>query len=641
MKTNFIALCARMLLLGTVAISIAAAQSGAKDGQWLAHGGGKGAAKYAALDQITPANFDQLKIAWTWDSVDADILAMDGVRVQTQSMQATPLMVNGVMYISTSFSQVAAIDAGTGKTIWKYDPGSWREGRPANMGFLHRGVSYWTDGNEERIIVATGHSHLIALDAKTGKPIPSFGEEGHVNLLLGLNRRTRISETQVNSPPMIIRDVIVTGGVVMDRPATKEFVRGDIRGFDVRTGKKLWQFHSIPQDGEFGNETWEDGSWEYSGNTNVWSIISGDEALGYVYLPFGAPTNDFYGGHRPGDNLFGTSIVCLNAETGERVWHFQTTHHDLWDYDNPSAPNLVDIVVNGKPIKAVAQVGKTGFVYVFDRVTGKPVWPIVERPVPQSVVPGEKSSLTQPFPTKPAPFATQGLTEDTLIDFTPEIKAEALEIVKEYGFAPLFSPPDDKGVFLVPYNGGAGNWRGAAFDPESATLYVAGIARVDLMTLTKPDPNRSNMDWLLQGLPSKPRGPSGLPLIKPPYSTITAINMNTGEHTWQTPVGEGIENHPRLKGLNIPPTGGGGWAYPMATKTMLFGAKDGDLLGLDKSTGKRFGKLELNGMGDGGFGRVTGAPMTYMHNGKQYIAVSMTGHEPNGPKGTLVALALP
>ncbi len=459
-----------------------------------------------------------------------------------------------------------------------------------------------------------------------------------VNLLLGLNRRTRISETQVNSPPMIIRDVIVTGGVVMDRPSTKEFVRGDIRGFDVRTGKKLWQFHSIPQEGEFGVETWEDGSWKYSGNTNVWSIISGDEELGYVYLPFGAPTNDFYGGHRPGDNLFGTSIVCLNAETGERVWHFQTTHHDLWDYDNPAAPNLVDIVVDGKAIKAVAQVGKTGFVYVFDRVTGKPVWPIVERPVPQSTVPGEKTSPTQPFPTKPAPFATQGVTEENLIDFTPELKAEALEIVKEYGFAPLFSPPDDKGVYLLPWNGGAGNWMGAAFDPESATLYVAGASEVDLMKLTRPDPNRSNMDWLLQGLPSRPSGPSGLPLIKPPYSSITAINLNTGEHTWQTPVGEGIENHPRLKALNIPPTGGGLWAYPMATKTMLLGAQRDKVLGLDKSTGKQFGTLNLNDMSGGKFVRVTGAPMTYMFNGKQYIAMSMTG---SGGKGTLVALALP
>ena len=638
MNINLLGLSWQVLVLRTLMTSMATAQQGALDGQWLAHGGGKGAAKYAPLDQITPDNFGKLEVAWTWDSIDADVTAQDGIRVRPQRFESTPLMANGVLYTSTSFSQVAAVDAGTGETIWKYDTGSWQAGRPANIGFIHRGVSYWKDGDDERVFIATGHSKLIALNAKTGQPISSFGEDGYVNLLDGLNRPGRVGEIQVNSPGMIVQDVIVLGSVVMDRPSTKEYVRGDIRGFDVRTGEKLWTFHSIPQEGEFGNETWEDGSWKYTGSTNAWSVISGDEELGYVYIPFGAATNDFYGGHRPGDNLFATSLVCLNAKSGKRVWHFQTVHHDLWDYDIPAAPNLIDVVVDGKPIKAVAQISKTAFVYVFDRATGEPVWPIEERPVPQSNFGGEKTSPTQPFPTKPAPFAMQGLIEENIIDFTPEIRAEALEIVKEYGFAPIFTPPNGTGVFSVPFNGGGGNWMGAAFDPETGILYVPGMVRVDVLKLTKPDPSRSNMDWLLQGMPSSPRGPSGLPLVKPPYSHISAIDMNTGEHVWKTPVGKGIEDHPRLKGLNIPHTGGGFWAYPMATKTLVLGGKGSNLLFLDKASGEYLGKFELRDADGNSLGGISGAPMTYMHNGKQYVVAAVTTTR---GKGTLVAVALP
>lgn len=626
-----------VLATALLASNSTVAQKGATNGEWHANGGGKGAAKYAPLTQITPENFKDLKIAWTWDSIDNTLETADP-RIRKHTFQPTPIMANGVLYLNTSLSQVAAIDAGTGKTLWTYDPGSWREGRPANMGFIQRGVTYWADGDDERVIVPTGHNRLIALNAKKGKPIPSFGDNGEINLREGLNRVPRLAESQVNSPPMIVNDVIVTGCVVFDRPSTKSFVRGDIRGFDVRTGKKLWTFHSIPQEGEFGNETWTDDAWKVAGNTNVWSIISGDEDLGYVYLPFGAPTNDFYGGHRPGDNLYGNSVVCLNARTGERVWHFQTVHHDLWDYDLPAAPNLIDIVVDGKPIKALAQVGKTGFVYTFDRETGEPVWPIEERPVPISTTPGEKASPTQPFPTKPAPFGTIGLTEDNIVDFTPEIKAEALEFIKQYGFAPIFSPATEKGTFSLPFNGGAGNWRGAAWDPETNMLYVMAMNMVDLLQISKPDPARSNMDYLLPGLPTQPRLPSGIPLIKPPYASITAINMNSGEHTWQTPVGDGIENHPKLKHLNLPPTGGGGWANPVITKTMLIAGKSGTMIGLDKATGEIIDTLRIDQMGVQGLGYVSGMPITYMQNGKQYITFAMTNGERNG---TLVGMTLP
>ncbi len=646
MKSHSIMFWTQILVLGTVFTSIyqaggsgAAAQQGTKDGQWRSYGGDKGSTKYAPLDQITRDNFTKLRVAWQWESIDAEVVALPDTRVRPQGFRSTPLMANGVLYTSTSFSQVAAIDAGTGETIWKYDSGSWRAGRPANMGFIHRGVSYWSDGGEERIIVATGHSHLIALDAKTGKPISDFGDDGHVNLWEGLNRPARISVHQVNSPPIICRDVIVVGSVIMDRPSTKEYVRGDIRGFDVRTGEKLWQFHSIPQEGEFGNETWENGSWKYTGNTNVWTVMSADEELGYVYLPFGAATNDFYGGHRHGDNLFATSLVCLNAETGERVWHFQTVHHDLWDYDLPCAPNLVDVVVDGKAIKAVAQMGKTGFCYVFDRVTGEPVWPIPEVAVPQSTLPGEKTSPTQPMPTKPPPFAVQGVTEDTVIDFTPELKREALKILEEYGSSPIFTPGTEKGVYMTPGDGGGANFMGAALDPETSIVYVPSISYTGLLKLSKPDPNRSNMNYLVGGLPGGVRGPAGLPLIKPPYSRMTAIDLKTGTHAWMKPVGRGIQNHPRLKGLNIPPTGGGGMAFPLATKTLLIAGHGGNLLAMDKATGELIAKLELKDANGEYLGRISGAPMTYMHEGKQYIVMALT----QGRRGAaqLVALALP
>ena len=430
----------------------------------------------------------------------------------------------------------------------------------------------------------------------------------------------------------------MVGSVIFDRPSTQAYVRGDIRGFDVRTGKQLWQFRSIPQEGEYGNDTWEDGAWKHSGNTNVWSLMSADDALGYVYLPFGAATNDFYGGHRHGDNLFANCLVCLDVKTGERIWHYQTVHHDLWDYDLPCAPNLVDMVVDGKPIKAVAQVGKTGFCYVFDRVTGEPVWPIDEKPVPQSNLPGEKTAATQPFPSKPAPFARQGFTEDDLIDFTPELKEQALAIAQEFEFGTLFTPGTERGVLMTPADGGGANFGGAGFDPETSLLFVPAVSRHTLLRLTKPDPARSNMRYLIKGYTSRVEGPHGLPLGKPPYSHITAIDLSSGEHRWMMPVGPGLEKHPLLKDLDLAPTGGGGHALPLVTKSLLIAGHRNKLLAFDKSNGQVVGEVTYASANGSVDGWVTGTPMTYLHKGRQYVVAAMTGL---GAKTHLVALTLP
>lgn len=635
MKTFFMRSSVQIFVVGIVLTSVASAQQGVSDGQWPSHGGDNGATRYSNLDQITRDNVSNLEIAWQWESIEGEIDAPDR-RTRPGPLLATPLMARGVLYTITSYSQVAAIDAGTGKTLWKYDSGSWRAGRPTNTGFRQRGVAYWSDGNEERIIFPTGHSHLIAVDAKTGQPIPEFGDNGHVDLSKGLNKPALFRNHQVNSPPMICRNVIVVGGVVMDRPPTQDFLRGDVRGFDVRTGEKLWQFHTIPQKGEFGQDTWKNDSWKYTGNTNVWSCMSADEELGYVYLPVGAPTNDYYGGHRLGDNLFANCLVCLNAETGKRVWHYQTIHHDLWDYDLPCAPNLVDVVVDGKPIKAVAQMGKTAYCYVFDRVTGKPVWPIEEVPVPQSTVPGEKTSPTQPVPTKPPPFSAQGLTEENVIDFTPELKQEALEILQKYDYGPIFTPGSERGTLTVPGDSGGANWMGATLDPETSLIYVATQDYCFIAKLAKPDPARSDHAYVINY--GRPRGPDGLRLFKPPYARITAIDLKTGTHAWMKPIGKGIENHSRLQGLDVPPTGGGGWSYLLTTKTLLIAGHGDKLLALDKVTGETISEFELKDASGTPLGRVTGLPMTYLHNGKQYIAVAVTADR---NKSRTVALALP
>ena len=453
-------------------------QYGVKTGEWRYWGGDAGSTKYSPLDQINKDNVKNLRIVWRWKAENF------GARPDF-NWEVTPLMIGGVLYTTAGTRRdVVAIDGVTGETLWmyRYDEGE-RGARAARR--VNRAVAYWTDGRgDERIVFMTPGYHLIALNAKTGQPIQNFGANGIVDLYKDLDRaEPKDGQISASSPPIIVRDVVVVGAALTAAAPSQENIAGFIRGYDIHTGKRVWIFHTIPTPGEFGNDTWEKDSWSYTGNTGVWGPMSADEELGYVYVPVETPTGDHYGGPRPGDNLFGDSLVCLDAKTGKRVWHFQLTHHEIWDYDLPTAPNLLDITVNGRRIKAVAQVTKQAFTFVFDRVTGQPVWPIVERPVPQSDVPGERTSKTQPFPTRPAPFDRQGLTEDDVIDFTPELKAEAIKILSQYAHGPLFTPPivadsnGRKALLQVPTDAGGANWEGAAVDPETGMLYVPSIAR--------------------------------------------------------------------------------------------------------------------------------------------------------------------
>lgn len=630
--------------IGIAAISrgadVSPVAQGATDGQWRYYSGDGASTKYSTLDHITAENVGRVKVAWSWDSIDAE-LQKKNRSLGTFTCEATPLAINGRLYTSTSLSQVAAINGTTGETLWSFNPEVYKVGRPTNLGYVHRGVAYWNDGDDERVYIAAHDAFLYALDAKTGKLVESFGDGGRVDLAKAIPHAKNATNYTMTSPPVICRDVVIVGSSIFDAPMNKEMPRGDIQGFDVRTGKPVWIFHSVPQEGEFGNDTWKEDSWKYTGNTNVWTPMTVDEELGYVYLPFGTPTNDWYGGHRPGDNLFGESLVCLNAENGERVWHFQTVHHGVWDYDLPGAPVLCDIDVDGKPIKAVAQISKTGFTFVFDRTNGKPVWPIEERPVPQSTTKGEITSPTQPFPTKPAPYETQGSTEENLIDFTPELRSEALEILNQYDHGPLFTPPTERGAINLPGWAGGANWWGASFDPDTGLFYIPSVSSPIVVKLVAPDPTRSNMTLIRSGggFGGGLNGPKGLPLFKPPWGRITAINLNTGEHAWMIPHGDGRRAKvSEMVGHDVGPLGSGGGG-PLLTKTLLFIGQGGSgrgsrteggsnfLRAYDKATGKVIAELQLPAP-------PSGTPMTYMADGKQYIAVATQ-------KGNIVALSLP
>lgn len=614
-----------------------AGQRGPLGGEWPTYGGDAGNTKFSALGQIDADNVARVATAWVWESPD-DALSAADPRLTTGAFKATPIMAGGVLYIRTSLSQVAAIDPATGAQLWVFDPRSYDAGRPTNLGFNSRGVAYWSDGGEARVFLATGDARLWALDAATGEPVPGFADGGSVDLTEGLPHVTPRSAYSVMSPPLVVGDVVIVGSSISDGPANMTAPPGDVRAFDVVTGAERWTFHTIPRAGEFGNDTWLDGSWQYTGNTNVWSIMSADPELGYVYLPVGTPTNDWYGGHRPGNGLFGESLVAVEAATGRRVWHFQLVHHGLWDYDLPAAPTLLDINVGGRAIRAVAQVTKQGFVYVFDRVTGEPVWPIEERPVPQSTVPGERTSPTQPFPTRPAPFEWQGITSDDLIDFTPELRAEAEAILEDVDHGPLFQPPSERGTLQLPGWYGGADWQGAAVDPSTGILYVPSRTSPIFVRLVPADPERSDFRYV-RGSGGSAAGPRGLPLVKPPYMRLTAIDLNTGDHVWQVPLGDGIRQ--ALIDLGIPdpgPVGGGDFTGPLLTETLLFightGARDGTeggpaLLALDPATGRVTRAIDLPAP-------ATGTPMTYLADGRQFIVVAFTERGRTG----LVSLAL-
>ncbi|MEQ8954892.1 MAG: PQQ-binding-like beta-propeller repeat protein, partial [Gammaproteobacteria bacterium] len=582
-----------LFVLGCASSVAVFAQQGSSDGQWPSYASDAGSTKYTKLGQINADNFSELELAWSWQSIDADIdfeeiLGADA-DVGFGRLQATPLMVDGVLYMLTALNQVAALDAASGEMLWAFDPQVYMSGPPISpLGFHHRGVAYWSNGSEARILLATNDGYIFSLDAATGEADQDFAG-GRIDMTEGIPRAERDGYDYAGaqplgsvSPPMVVSDIVVVQPITSNRPRYKERPPTWIRGYDIPTGELRWTFHSIPQQGEFGVDTWQEESWRYTGNGGVWTQMSADLELGIVYLPTEAPTNDFYGGHRPGDNLFTQSVVALDASTGERIWHYQLIHHDIWDYDNPAAPNLIDITVDGREIKAIAQVTKQGFTYVFNRISGDPVWPIIEREVPTDVlIPGERPSPTQPFPTRPPPFTPQGLTTDDLIDFTPALRAEAEEILTSYTYGPLYTPPtlprDDghRGTILRPSAGGGANWTGAGIDPETAILYVPSSDGVTIPFMGTLGPDESNFNYFRlanQGV----AGPQGLPLLKPPYATVTAIDMNRGEIQWQVPNGVGmarVEQHPALQGVDLPPLGGGGRHAVLVTSTLLIHAQ--------------------------------------------------------------------
>ena len=638
----------------------AAAQQGAPNGEWPYYGGDLGGTKYSGLDQIDASNFNDLEIAWRWRSADGG-LDLDALRaihpdLSLLNLKATPLMIGGVVYIVTPLRLAVALDAGTGATLWVHNPevvGETRYSINANN-FSSRGGAYWRDGNEERFYYGTPDGYLLALDARTGEPVRSFGDNGRVDLAAELPRNGRgIVDSKghpfvsVNSPPLVARGVVVTPLSISDQPITREQVPGWVQGIDARTGETRWTFKTVPEADDLGVDTWEGDSWRYSGGANVWSAFAADETLGFVYLPIGTPTNDYYGGHRPGDNLFAESVVALDIETGQRQWHFQVAHHGVWDYDLPTHPNLVDITVDGRPVRALAQVSKQGFAYVFDRVTGEPVWPIEERPVETDTnLPGEVLSPTQPFPTKPPPFEYQGSSIDDLIDFTPELREIAVEAVRNHRLGGVYSPPmlsiegGVQGTIQRPSLGGGANWMGSAVDPETGILYVPSTNTYSILKYITPEDDGANLDYMQESYSTPSVMPQGLPLFKPPYSRMTAIDLNRGEHAWMQPNGDGdrYRNHPRLRDLNLPPVGGDGRGGPVLTKTLLVSAltaggrtnDDGPrLIARDKATGEIVGSIDLPG-------GAIGTPMTYLHEGRQYIALTVGGEIPE-----IVAFALP
>ena len=646
------------------------------DSEWRYIGGDAGHTRYSALDQVTASNFEELEVGWVWRGNNYGPSALGVSR-------STPIYADGVLYtVAGERRTVVALDPSTGETLWTYrEPHTTRFVRGMRNGY-GKGVAYAEVDGRGVLYIVSPAFFLHALDAKTGYPLddwgtevdlPGFPESGVVDLIpdlisdwgpwqswdgaydpaFGIPRE--LGHITSSSPPIVVDGVVVVGNSAEQgyNQTRIENVPGDIMGYDARTGKHKWKFHVIPRPGEFGHETWENEAWEWTGDVSSWAPISADLDSGLVYVPTNPPTIDFYGGFRPGDGLFGTSVIALDAETGMRAWHFQTVHHDIWNFDNPTAPVVLDVTVNGRPREIVVQTTKQGWVYTFDRVTGAPLWPIEERPVPQSEVPGERLSPTQPIPTRPAAFEMQGLSEDDLIDFTPELRAAAVEITKNYRLGPIFNPPIQRGHrsglrSFVSCPSGASNIFGpTSADPETGILYVStrrGCRSENIVPgsmIDEPNDIKTTgttiADFAVLNRGDF-RGPQGLPIFKPPYSRIVAIDMNTGEHLWETPNGDTpdrIRNHRALQGVELPNTGQMSHPITMVTKTLVLTAEGVGgtprLHALDKLTGERVGTVELPASGQYGM-------MGYQHDGQQYIVVQVAGQ--NMP-GSLAALRLP
>jgi glucose dehydrogenase/cytochrome c553 len=610
------------------------------DGEWPYWGGDPQSTRYSPLTEITAANVGKLEIVWRWS---ADTTGSPA----SANFKSTPLMDDGVLYMPWLDHGAAAIDAGTGKTLWTFLPDP-RDigGRAANL--APRSLAYWTDGTAKRLYHNSVDGRLFAIDARTGKPDAAFGGKGAIDLRTNLTEGRAVTDVGSVSPALVVGDVLIVQ-VVPGGSRNKESTPGHVRGYDVRSGKLLWTFHTVPQKGEYGYETWENNAADYIGNAGVWSMLSADPETGYVYLPTDTPSNDFYGGHRLGDGLYGESLLCIDSKTGKKIWHFQVVHHGVWDYDNPAAPIIHDIVKDGKIRKVVTLLTKQSLVFVFDAKTGEPIWPIEERPVPQSKVPGENLSPTQPFPTRPAPLAKLGYHEEDLIDFTPELRAEAVEMMSHYAKGGLYEPivevqPGLRGTLIYPGYGGGQNWNAGAFDPKTHILYVPVRHRPNAAGLAKGDPARTNNAYVQSGN-HVVMGPRGLPLFKPPYSELIALDMDRGEQLWRTPIGPAsplVSNHPALQGLGLDFSKMGRFDIkpsPLLTPDLVFLGESGNITdgtggsmfrAYDKRNGKVVWEKDLPGF-------VTGAPMTYRYNGRQVIVVAVSTR---GKPAELIALAL-
>ncbi len=681
-------------LVVVCSIVMAHAQAGALSGEWRSYGADLANTRYSPLDQINPQNFNQLEVAFRFKTESL------GPRPEF-SFEATPLMVNGVLYFTAGTRRaVVALDAATGELLWMHSEQEGKRGEIAPRQLSGRGLAYWSEGTDQRVLYVTAGYRLIALDAKTGHPVPAFGTNGVVDLKQDMDQHIDplSGEIGLHATPVVAKDVVIVGAAHRSGavPTGKTNVKGYVRAFDVRTGKRLWIFHTIPAPGEFGNDTWEHDSWSYTGNAGVWAQISVDLDLNTVYLPVEMPTGDYYGGDRPGAGLFGETIVAVDLHTGKRKWHYQLIHHGIWDNDIPCAPILADIVVNGRPVKALAQPTKQAVLYVFDRVSGKPIWPIDERPVPKGDVPGEWYSPTQPFPLDSHgqlfAYDRQGFVEDDLIDFTPELREEAKQIVSKYRLGPWFTPPvvskleGPLATLTLASAGGGTNWPGGSYDPETHILYAWSQRSLSQLGLVPPrDPSKTDLRFVQgnalrgqaagggTGAPPQPgatpaqqppaagRGGAGaaaagegggstlnvrgLPIMKPPYGSISAIDLDKGEVIWQIAHGDTadtVRNHATLKGLNIPRTGRPGNIGTLVTKTLLIageagfgptpsGQRGAMLRAYDKPTGREVGAVSMPAP-------QTGSPMTYMINGKQYIAVAIAGA---GFPGELIVFKAP
>ena len=649
---------ALVTMIGLATVAPRGQAPATKIGEWPTYSGDLAATRYSPLDQVNAANFNKLQLAFRFKTENL------GPRPEFQ-YQATPLMVNGRLFTTAGTRRaVVSLDATTGEMKWMHSIEEGKRGEAAPRQLSGRGLSYWTDGKDERIIYVTPGYQMVALDAKTGQPVKNFGTDGIVDLKTGLDQEgldLTTAEIGLHAAPIISKDIIVIGAAHREggAPRSKTNVKGFIRGFDVRTGKRVWIFHTIPVKGEFGYDTWDPDAAAYTGNAGVWAQMSADEELGIVYMPVELPTGDYYGGHRGGNkkgspdtSLFSETLLALDIKTGQRKWHYQLVHHGIWDHDIPCAPILMDLVVDGKPVKVVAQPTKQNWLYVFDRATGKPLWPIEERPVEKGDVPGEWYSPTQPFVTKPPAYERQGVSIDDLLDFTPELRAEGMKIASMYKMGPIFTPPvvskweGPRGTLILPEVTGGANWQGGSFDPETKRFYIFTNVAIASLGLLPPENNSSDM-LMVRGNARNPAPPApgaagpgggggglnvrGLPLIKPPYATITAIDMNKGEQMWRIPHGDtpdNIKNNPALKGLTIARTGRPGRIGVLTTKTLLIAGEGGFattpdgrgayLRAYDKATGADVGQVFMPAP-------QTGSPMTYSINGTQYIAVAVSG----------------